>query len=302
MLYFIHYVENETDKGGFHMDFKNEHLINRLYNFDLDIFQSGYNQCISNASFGPAIRTHYLIHYVISGRGTVLLNKEVYEVSAGQAFIIFPNEVSFYKADENEPWEYTWIGFHGLKADLFFERLNITSTSNPVISFETEPLIFKELREINAIFPHDEVKLLGLLYLMFYDLLKKHTYSCITKYDASETQVSYADQTIDFINNNYYKKISIDDIASQIGLNKSYLGSLFKSTFNISIKAYILDLQIKKACQLLTETEMSIYEVAQAVGYDDPLQFSKIFKKHINHSPTEYRKHAIYDELELIQL
>ncbi|MGL4337177.1 MAG: AraC family transcriptional regulator [Turicibacter sp.] len=282
--------------------FKNEHLINRLFNFDLDVYQSGYQQCGSNYSFGPAVRSHYLIHYVISGRGVLVLNKKMYTIEAGQAFIIFPNEVSFYQADEHDPWKYTWIGFNGLKADLFIENLNIKPSSNPIIMFETEPLCFKELREIDEIWVHDEVKILGLLYLMFYDLLKQNTSRSINIYDSQKSKNPYADQAKDFISKNYYKKLSIEDIASHIGLNKSYLGNLFKATFNISIKAYILDLQMKKACQLLKDTNMSIYEVAQAVGYDDALQFSKIFKKHVNSSPKDYRKYAIYDELDLIRL
>lgn len=282
--------------------FKNEHLINRLFNFDLDLFQSGYQKSGSNYFFGPAIRSHYLIHYVIKGRGVLLLNNKLYEVNAGQAFIIFPNEVSFYQADDDDPWDYTWIGFNGLKADLFFEELNITSTSNPVITFDTEPLCFRELREINEICIYDEVKLLGLLYLMFYDLLKQHKDNSINKHENNNIQLSYADKAIDFINKNYYKKISIDDIARYIGLNKSYLGNIFKSTFNISIKTYILDLQIKKACQLLKDTNITIGEVSKAVGYDDTFQFSKIFKKYTNYSPKEYRKNSICNTINVIEL
>lgn len=284
------------------MYFKNEHLINRQYNFDLEIFQSGYQQSTSNYFYGPAVRTHYLIHYVISGKGSLLLNNKLYEVTAGQAFIIFPNEISFYQADENDPFEYTWVGFNGLKADLFFQELNMTADSNPIIPFDKEPLCFKALKEINDICVYDEVKLLGLLYLMFYDLLKLNKSISINKDENPKIQLSYADKALDFINKNYYKKLSVDYIARYIGLNKSYLGNIFKATFNISIKTYILDLRIKKACQLLKDTNMSIYEVSKAVGYDDTFQFSKIFKKYINCSPKEYRKNYIYNIVDVIEL
>ncbi|WP_260845732.1 helix-turn-helix transcriptional regulator [Paenibacillus sp. Y412MC10] len=99
----------------------------------------------------------------------------------------------------------------------------------------------------------------------------------------------YVEQVIDFIEMNFSQKITIEDIAHLIGLNRSYLCSLFKQQMNISIQDYLIRYRMDMAAKMLGSTDLSIGDIARSVGYADPLLFSKMFKKVKGASPKHYR-------------
>ena len=83
---------------------------------DLGLYQFGWEQCDPSHSFGPAARNHYLFHYCLSGTGTLYAyddRKETnsFQIKSGQGFMIFPNQICTYIADQKIPWEYVWLEF-----------------------------------------------------------------------------------------------------------------------------------------------------------------------------------------------
>ena len=87
---------------------------------DLRLYQYGWEQCAPLHSFGPFVRNHFLIHYVISGQG--FLDSTApdgvthrYDLEADQAFLICPGQVNTYCADKDRPWKYVWLEFDGLR-------------------------------------------------------------------------------------------------------------------------------------------------------------------------------------------
>ena len=84
-------------------------------NTSLEIYFCGREQCAAGHSFGPAVRPHYLIHFILSGKGRYHVNGDAYHLQAGDAFLIYPGETTVYEADEKNPWEYAWIGFGGIR-------------------------------------------------------------------------------------------------------------------------------------------------------------------------------------------
>lgn len=257
-------------------------------NFDLEIFQSGYEECFPSHSYGPAIRDHYLIHYIHEGSGILKCNNNIYNISKGDAFLIFPNEINYYEADKQTPWKYSWIGFSGKKASTFFNELNIDTKFNPIISFNSTPLCFEEIKEIDKIENDTEIKLLGLLYLMFFQLLKDFKESKKKIYNYSKDY--YADKIINYLTKNYSNKITLNEVSKYIGINRTTINEIFKYKYKKTIKSYLLEIRIQKASYYLSHSSLSISEIAYSVGYEDAFQFSKIFKKYNGVSPKEYRK------------
>ena len=100
-------------------------------------------------------------------------------------------------------------------------------------------------------------------------------------------------KALEFIAMNYSQKIEISDISSYIGLDRSYLYSLFVKHLNISPKDYLVRFRMQKATDLIRNNNLTIGEVSRSVGYDDPLLFSKMFKKIYGQSPSQYRKNLI---------
>ena len=82
-------------------------------NVELSIFNCGLQSCERGYTWGPGVRDHYLIHYVVDGKGTYTVNNTVYELRAGDIFLAKPSQLITYSADKEEPWEYYWVGFNG---------------------------------------------------------------------------------------------------------------------------------------------------------------------------------------------
>jgi AraC family transcriptional regulator of arabinose operon len=93
-----------------------------------------------------------------------------------------------------------------------------------------------------------------------------------------------------YIKAHYTEDVTVDKVASYVGISRKYLFAIFKNTLNVSPKDYIINYRIEKACEFLKDFNVPIGNVAYSVGYKDPLTFSKMFKQKTGVSPTEYRK------------
>lgn len=90
----------------------------------------------------------------------------------------------------------------------------------------------------------------------------------------------------------FAKELSLESLARQVHLSPSYLSKLFKREIGQNLSVYILNVRIEKAKLLLRSTNMKTYEIAEAVGINDPVYFSKLFKKTALCKPKEYRMNA----------
>ena len=150
---------------------------------DLTLYQYGWEACAPLHSFGPAIRNHYLFHYIISGKGTLTIADEkgenkYYNLGAGMGFLITPQTVTTYAADEDDPWDYTWLEFDGLKVKEFLETVGLSS-EHPIFHAKTETLgdIDKEeMLYISHTLTQSSFHLIGHLYF-FLDALQQPTAS-----------------------------------------------------------------------------------------------------------------------------
>lgn len=270
--------------------------INRLNLTDLDIYQCGSEDCSPEHFYGPAVRDHFLIHYVFSGQGIFSVDDRTYHLKAGEGFLICPHEITYYEANKDNPWTYAWIGFHGLKAETYLKQANLNQ-KNPIITDdqnESLKKIFKEIADIDNYTQSREVRLTGLTYVLLSQLIEAADENL--KEDKNKTKYRYAKEAVDFIAKNYSCSLTISEIANHIGLDRSYLWSIFKEYFNLSPQEFLINFKIDKACELMTNQQLSIADIARSVGYSDPLSFSKTFKKIKGVPPSEYRKNNIIED------
>ena len=82
---------------------------NYTNNIELSIFNCGLERCAPGQTWGPGIRDHYLIHLVVSGKGIFEVGGRTWEVSEGDLFFARPSQLIRYTADEQQPWEYSWV-------------------------------------------------------------------------------------------------------------------------------------------------------------------------------------------------
>ena len=96
-------------------------------------------------------------------------------------------------------------------------------------------------------------------------------------------------KALEYINENYKKSITLDDIVSYININKSYFCSLFKKEVGKTYSQYINSLRIKKSEELLLNTEMSLLNISLAVGFNNQNYYNNLFKKEHNMSPLQFK-------------
>ncbi|MBM7571645.1 response regulator [Aquibacillus albus] len=96
-------------------------------------------------------------------------------------------------------------------------------------------------------------------------------------------------QAKDYIDSNYYKQISLEEVADKVGLSSYYLSKLFKERYQVTFIDYLTNTRLQKAKELLLDGTIPLKEIALNIGYKDPNYFSRVFKKDTGFSPSEYR-------------
>ena len=261
---------------------------------DLGLYQFGWEQCSPSHSFGPASRNHYLFHYVISGTGTLLANTsdgvtKTYHIKSKQGFMIFPEQVTTYIADSEIPWEYTWIEFDGLRVREVIETAGL-SPDHPVYHAHSKDLREEMMKEMLYLTENKDAPsfhLIGHLYLIIDYLMRSAADRIIPK--GSRLRDFYIHEALTFIDHNFQNDISVEDIAAVCGLNRSYFGKIFKDVIGKTPQEFLLNYRMVKAAELLKLTTLSIGDISNAVGYDNPLHFSRAFKNIYGLSPREWR-------------
>lgn len=113
-----------------------------------------------------------------------------------------------------------------------------------------------------------------------------HNVSC----KASEKSMSVVETAKEYIQNNYSKDISLDDVSRTVNISPYYFSKIFKEETGEGFVEYLTGIRIEKAKELLNTTEYSIKEICSMVGYADPNYFSRSFKKNVGVTPTEYKE------------
>lgn len=243
----------------------------------------GFQQCTPGYHWGAGMRDHYLLHYVVSGGGTYTLGGRSYAVRAGQIFLAWPNTLIRYSADERDPWEYYWLGFTGPDAAALIAQSGL----RPDAPVRTIGFGRSLQRYITAIYDArgqsawSRTQMLGYAYLVLGKLVEGR--------EESASPADTVDKAAEYISNNYTDQITVDDIAASAGVSRSWLYRGFQRRFGKSPLAYLEDLRLHYAKQLLTGTELRVSEIACSVGYLDALYFSKVFSRRMGLSPTAYR-------------
>lgn len=115
-------------------DFKSYVFENANY-VDLILYQFGCERCEPLHTFGPSVKNHYLFHYVLSGMGRLYPideaagNSITHVVKEGEGFLITPNTINTYEADQKNPWSYIWVEFDGLKAKKYLDQIGLSAKS-----------------------------------------------------------------------------------------------------------------------------------------------------------------------------
>lgn len=267
--------------------------LEHLQNNAVDIYLStcGVQNCIPNHSYGPGQREEYIIHFVCEGKGIYQVNGTTYHLTKGDFFVIFPHTEVYYQADDTYPWDYLWVGFQGVKAGTYLKNAGIDA-SHVIGHYQNTSYILACIQQMmlaRTLTYHNELKRQAALLQVLAALIEVHHETLSDDEQHEYPHRIYLQQALDYMNTHLKENIKINHIASFIGIDRSYLSNIFKSTLEISPQEYLLNLRMNHAANLLKNTDEKVNTIASEVGYHDPLTFTKMFKRYKGMSPSEWR-------------
>lgn len=246
---------------------------------DINPIQAGWERCEPGHSFGPAVRSYVLLHYVASGRGVLERGERRFPVESGQIFVIRPYETTFYQASREQPWHYIWVGFEaGIPLPESLEQ--------DVITLPQAGDLFSRVPGLSRLPTGREALLCGKIWELLALLEGAESPGAG---NGQRKPKDYVNMAKTYLETEYMRGVSIGELARRLNLDRSYFSKMFRRETGKSPQQYLTDLRLERAAELLLEHGKAPGEAAASTGYPDVFSFSKMFKRRFGVSPTEYR-------------
>ena len=261
---------------------------------DMRPYQYGWEQCAPLHSFGPFVRNHYLFHYVISGHGRLDTTdrdgvRRDYTLEKDQGFLLCPGQISTYAADKDDPWRYVWLEFDGLRASEFLNHAGLGEDQS--IYRPLSPAQGQKVRDVMLyIAEHADassLRLVGCLYLFLDALIE--TSSTRRPLRGGQLRDFYIQEAITYMEQNFHRELSVEELADACKLNRSYFSKLFRESMGCPPQEFLIRLRLSKAADMLKGTSRSVGEISAQCGYPNQLHFSRAFRKRYGMPPREWR-------------
>lgn len=257
----------------------------------------------------------YEINIIYKGFGYHYIKGQCYEAKEGSVFIIPPDIIHGYYTEDEDSFVILHILIHPLFMERYKKELN--SMRGFSILFEIEPklrekrnneffltlsskqivdiqfLIDKLINSKSEFSETEKVDRIGtLLSIISYltdCLVKKNQMIMDNAIKANVLDSTFIIKTMDYINSNYYEKITIDKLALMANMSRASYIRHFEALNGKTLNQYLTKVRVKAACELLENTTFTITEISNRCGFFDSSHFSKIFKKIKGVLPLQYR-------------
>lgn len=229
-----------------------------------------------------------LLIYCVSGRGSLAAGDWSGRVEAGQLILLPQGLAHEYRALRAQPWSVYWVHFQGASSAVFLQYLGFRE-GRPVVNAGLSPALriaFDALMEVRhtgystRAFVNAANQLRHLLTQFALDAGLQAGRSG-RGFDLEQVQ-AYMREHID-------QQMTLESLAARANLSKYHFSKRYKKLTGYSPIKHFLNMKMEYACRLLDSSDKSVQEVAGAVGYDDPLYFSRLFRQTIGLSPRDYR-------------
>ncbi len=279
-------------------------LVNKAINFhtieyqqqrDDDLFMKscGIQKCLPDHAYPRCAREGYHLHVVLSGKGRYWVGNQCFHIRAGQMFLLKDMEEVFYQADSADPWHYVWVTYGGKQAKDYMEMAGFTGGTYVLDSGKDTTDFMNLVLEIlkrQHMRVSTEVCRWGLAIQYLSLAIESWEQDNAAQSKRNDlTPADYVQYAVKFIRSNY-QHVRISEVAEYIGINRTYLTEIFKERMFMSPQEYLLQVRMSKSKELLQQKNITIGMVANEVGYDDQMTFSKVFKKRFGISPSDYRR------------
>lgn len=238
----------------------------------------------------PRGRLDFQILYIASGKAHFFFDGVETIVSAGHMVIYRPKEEQkyyYYGVDQTEVY---WVHFTGRDVKKLLHRYGIEDHVHVIhtgTALEYKYLFLQMIQELKLCKADYEDLLVNHLHHL---LIRIHRTLLTEPYSKSRTHAKDFDEAVQYFHKNYHTEININEYAAAHHMSVSWFIRGFKEYTDSTPTQYILSLRISNAQILLETTDYNITEIAEIVGYENPLYFSRLFKKQVGVSPSDFRK------------
>jgi len=233
--------------------------------------------------------TEFQLLYISKGKGVFesdVSGKK--RVSVGDVFILFPDVWHRFTPDKRTGWNEYWVEFNGIYA-IHLMKYGFLDPKEPVIKLDSRDVIVDSYLKLIKYVREEEVS--------FQFLASGILLGIIGRIEASKVSVSFKGKDVEslikkaksVITENLDQNVSPERIASEMGVSYSLFRQQFKKYTGFSPVQYQIQLRIQKAREMLINTDLSIKEIADSLGFDSLYYMSRIFKQKTGKTPREIR-------------
>ena len=250
---------------------------------------------VASAKYGgdwhsvPHTHNHAELFYIVGGKGQFLIEDHLYPVNTNHLVIINPNVTHTEVSLNAQPLEYIVLGIEGVELSItensngqfcildHFESMDITSCLRNILremelkqpGYEDicqafmEILIIRLMRSTGLSVPSEPQNFVG-----------NHQCAAVRRY----------------IDHHFKESLTLDQLAEEAHMNKFYLSHAFKQEYGISPINYMISRRLEESKYLLAETDLSMSQIAQLLGFSSLSYFSQVFRRTQESTPMEYRQ------------
>ena len=236
----------------------------------------------------PNGRGDYQLIYISSGRAHFYFDGEERIIPKGNMVLFRPKETQMYYLYADDKHETYWVHFSGSDVDILLDYYQMPRDEN-VFFTGTSPdyqWLFRQMIQ--------ELQLQRANYEDFLNMNLRHIFLLINRYlkegnDVGTEMLDEVERATHYFNEHYNEPIVIEDYAKERAMTVNWFTQNFKKITKVTPMQYILSLRITNAMNLIDNTDYNMAQIASAVGYENSMYFSRIFKKHTGMTPTEYK-------------
>lgn len=246
----------------------------------------------------------YEIYYLLSGERYYFIEKQIHHVKKGSLVFIDRNQIHKTVAANTNYHDRILIIIseseigpllelcNNIEVTTFFNKNFGVINLNEAGQKYVESLLFFLIREMKIKHSNYEflVKMKLVELLLYAIRCKTGENTTLLEVPVKTEKHKKINEIAEYINENCHKMMSLANIADDFYISKCYLSRIFKEVTGFTVNEYINITRIKRAQQLLEQSDYNITEIADMVGYGSITYFEKVFKKYLETSPLKYRK------------
>ncbi|MBQ8207914.1 MAG: AraC family transcriptional regulator [Clostridia bacterium] len=237
---------------------------------DINPLYFKYAAFAEGTGYSQRTRNFTVITYCKEGSGTFEIYGKVYDVHPGQVFIMPQGVMTTVKASMTDPWKCISVGFDGEYCRDFGMLPSV---------FDAPSDLFDELLEIENFNGRKDIAAASVIMRMY----------CAWMPTVPHQTQNFLESIKLYIERNYMHPLSVEDIAKQFSMDRTYLSRIFKRKYGKSLKEYIVYIRLKEAIQLLNHGK-NVTETALLCGFNSQTHFSRIFKKYYDCPPIAQKE------------